>query len=62
MKTIKTIALLFLCSGLLFGTTSCVAYHSKHDNGKHTGWYKNSNNSHHPNSSNTGKAIGKHKK
>ncbi len=65
MKIIKTIALLLLCLGLLFSTTSCVVYHpkqAKHDNGKHLGWYKNSNNPHHPHSSNQGKAKGKHKK
>lgn len=62
MKTIKTIALLLSCIGLLFSTTSCVVQHAKHDNGKHSGWYKNSNNPHHPNSTNPGKAKGKYKK
>lgn len=53
MKTVKTFAALTFGIVILFGT-SCVVV-EKHDNGKHKGWYKNSNNPHHPNSTNPGK-------
>lgn len=55
MKTFKIIAasILFTVSSLSY--TSCVVVHEhRHDNGKHKGWYKNSNNPHHPNSTNPG--------
>jgi ABC-type oligopeptide transport system substrate-binding subunit len=61
MKTLKRITVQLLCMGLLFGATSCVVF-SKHDNGKHKGWVKNSNNPHHPNSTNPGKSKGNSKK
>ncbi|MCF8298754.1 MAG: hypothetical protein K9J13_14495 [Saprospiraceae bacterium] len=61
MKTIKIFTLTLLCIGLLFSTTSCSVLVVK-DNGKHKGWYKNTNNPHHPNTTNPGKAKGKHKK
>ncbi len=38
---------------LFFSNTSCVVF-VKHDNGKHKGWFKNSNNPHHPNTTNPG--------
>jgi len=57
-KNLKTVAILAFCLGLLFSTTSCAIF--VHDNnGKHKGWYKNSNNPHHPNSTNPGKEKGK---
>jgi len=61
MRPFKIISLLVICIGILFGSTSC-AVNLKHDNGKHKGWYKNSNNPHHRQSTNPGKAEGKHKK
>ncbi len=60
MKALRTIALLVMGLGLLYGTTSCVVY-TKHDNpGQHKGWYKNSNNPHHHHSKNPGKSEDKH--
>lgn len=41
--------MLVLCTGLLFGATGCYVT-SKKDNGKHKGWYKNTNNPHSPKS------------
>lgn len=61
MKLFRAVAVLALCTGLLFSTTSCAVMVQK-DNGKHKGWYKNSNNPHHPYSTNPGKAKGKYKK
>jgi ABC-type oligopeptide transport system substrate-binding subunit len=54
----KIIAILAFCPGLLFSTTSCAVY-TQESAGKHKGWYKNSNNPHHPNSTNPGKSEGK---
>lgn len=55
---------LFLIA-LSIGASSCVMVKTKHDNGKHKGWYKNPNNPHHPASTNPGqtkqKAKGKSK-
>ncbi|SFC24569.1 hypothetical protein SAMN05421780_1044 [Flexibacter flexilis DSM 6793] len=50
---------LFLCSSLLFSMSSCLVSSThttvvKKDSGKHKGWYKNSNNPHHPHSTNPG--------
>lgn len=57
MKIVKPFMILALCMGLLFSTTSCVVLVGKEhrkeyrkDNGKHRGWFKNSNNPHNPNS------------
>jgi len=50
MKTLKTILTLIFCVGLLVNLSSCVI----HTHGKHKGWTKNSNNPHHPNSTNPG--------
>ncbi|NTW24936.1 MAG: hypothetical protein HGA37_09565 [Lentimicrobium sp.] len=61
MKTGRIITVLLLCFVLLFSATSCVTSFSQ-NNGKHKGWYKNSNNPHHPNTTNPGKARGNHNK
>lgn len=61
MKTIKAAFLIVLCLGIWFNTTSCFVLVKK-DNGKHRGWNNNSNNPHHPNSTNPGKAKGNLKK
>jgi hypothetical protein len=58
---LEVVAILVFCLGLLFSTTSCAVFVND-NNGKHKGWYKNSNNPHHPNSTNPGKAKGKDKK
>ncbi len=60
MKKLKSIAILFLLTAFLFGTSSCLVVHTK-DNGKHKGWFKNSKNPHNPNSSNPGNGNGKGK-
>jgi hypothetical protein len=54
MKIYKSIAAIIFCIGLLFSISSC-AVHVRHDHGNHRGWYKNSNNPHHYNSTNPGK-------
>ncbi|QEC51189.1 hypothetical protein EDD80_101337 [Anseongella ginsenosidimutans] len=41
----KLVCFLLLIMGSL-AMTSCVT--TRHDNGKHKGWYKNPNNPHHP--------------
>lgn len=61
MKNFKAIAIIVFCIGLLFSISSC-AVRVNHDNGKHKGWYKNSNNPHHPHSTNPGKHKGNSKK
>jgi hypothetical protein len=50
MKKIIKITLLLLCTGLFISLTSCAVLvpAPKKDNGKHKGWYKNSNNPHNP--------------
>lgn len=55
MKIFKAIAVVALCTGLMIGTNSCL--HVVHqDNARQGGWYKqkNSNNPHHPNTTNPG--------
>jgi hypothetical protein len=59
MKTLRLSLTLLLCIGFLFSVSSCMVFVSK-DNGKHKGWNKNSNNPHHRNSTNPGKAGKKH--
>lgn len=46
MKTLRTFAVLTICMFLL-SATSCIIVPRQHDNGKHKGWFKNSNNPHH---------------
>lgn len=58
MKILRTVAILTLCLGLLYSTTSCVVLLKK-DNGKHNGWNKNGNQS---NGNNSEKSRGKHNK
>lgn len=53
----KIFLLAFLSSTLLLSTTACVSV--RHDKGKHKGWFKNSNNPHHPNTTNPGHTKGK---
>jgi len=58
MKLSRIVPVLVLGLGLLISTTSCVVTerghgHGRHDNGKHKGWYKSSNKSHHSNSNKT---------
>jgi ABC-type oligopeptide transport system substrate-binding subunit len=60
MKKFKTLIALILCMGLLISSTSCSVHFAK-DNGKHKGWYKNSNNPHHVNTTNPGKSKGSKK-
>lgn len=61
MKTFNTILIIALSFFFVINITSCFVVYEK-DNGKHKGWYKNPNNPHHPNSTNPGKAKGKHRK
>jgi len=44
----------------VFATSSCATFVHQ-DSGRHKGWNKNSNNPHHYNTTNPGKAKGKHK-
>lgn len=51
-SALKTTAIVLLCLSLF----SCaVVVVEKKDNGKHRGWTKNTNNPHHPHSTNPGK-------
>jgi hypothetical protein len=58
MKTIKTVAILGLCMGLMFSTTSCLVLLTE-NNGTPKGWNKNTNNPHHSNTTNPGHTKGK---
>jgi hypothetical protein len=61
MKTLITFRFIaIIVPVLLMSQTSCMVFYKK-DNGKHKGWYKNSNNPHHPNSTNPGKSKGNSK-
>ena len=62
MKKLKLFIAITLISALVTTQSSCVIIYKKdgkHDNGKHKGWFKNSNNPHHPHSTNPGKGNGK---
>lgn len=58
MKKIKRIVAVGLCIGILTNFSSCLVFVGK-ENGQKKGWNKNSNNPHHPNSTNPGKSKGK---
>lgn len=59
MKTARNIIMIITCCALLvLSQTSCLV---RKDYGKHKGWFKNSNNPHHPNSTNPGHNKGKGK-
>jgi len=60
MKTFRALAMLLLCMGLLFSTSSCAVFVTR-DNGHHRGWHKNPNNPHHSYSTNPGKSKGSYK-
>lgn len=64
MKTPKSIITIVLFSISLTTSTSCLVVHrtDSGNNGKHKGWYKNSNNPHHPNSTNPGNGNSNGKK
>ena len=63
MKSLRSIAILAFCTGLLFGATSCTVFVAEtRDQGNHRGWYKNPNNPHHPFTTNPGKFKGKSKR
>jgi hypothetical protein len=61
MKHIRILLFLTIIAGYLFSISSC-AVALKTDNGSHKGWYKNSNNPHHPETTNPGKENKKQKK
>ena len=57
MKVNHSIFLILVSIILLVGSTSCIILHphgNSGNNGKHKGWYKNSNNPHNPNTTNPG--------
>jgi len=60
MKKFRIILMMFLCLGIISGTTSCIIF-LKTDNGGKRGWTKNTNNPHHPNTTNPGHTKGKHR-
>lgn len=62
MKTLLTFRFtaIIIVMGLLMSQTSCLVFHRK-DNGNHKGWFKNSNNPHHPQTTNPGHTKGKSK-
>ncbi len=49
MKQTRRVGFIVLCALLFFGTTGCYVTNKK-DNGNHKGWFKNTNNPHHPKS------------
>jgi hypothetical protein len=53
----KLLFILPLTLMLMLITTSCLVLVEK-DSGKHKGWYKNTNNPHHPKTTNPGKGKG----
>ncbi len=57
MKAARFITLIIFIV-VLFFTSSCVVL-LKENNGKHKGWYKNTNNPHNPKSTKRGKDRGK---
>ena len=59
MKTIKNLVTHIALTVFLSSMTSCIVVH---DNGGKKGWFKNSNNPHHPHSTNPGHGRGKSKK
>ena len=57
MKLFKSIFALFFVAIILNSLSSCIVLHphrNSGNNGKHKGWYKNSNNPHNPNTTNPG--------
>jgi hypothetical protein len=58
MKTGRVFIVMALCLSLLFGATSCLVL-VPGNKGKHKGWTKNSNNPHHPRTTNPGHTKGK---
>jgi len=60
MKTLRNVVTLFILIAFSMGTNSCLVITKKSSSGKH-GWYQNSNNPHHPFTTNPGKAKGKSK-
>lgn len=61
MKKFKTTILILLCLVITFSLTSCLVLVER-DQPTHKGWFKNSNNPHHPMSTNPGNAKHKHEK
>ncbi|MES2592441.1 MAG: hypothetical protein V4608_11180 [Bacteroidota bacterium] len=57
MKIFKLILIFTLFAGFLLSITSCLVVHDT--GGGKKGWYKNSNNPHHPNSTNPGNGKGR---
>jgi hypothetical protein len=55
MKTLKTFIKLSLCATLILSTSSCLVFVGKDGGGGKRGWHKNTNNPHHPHSTNPGK-------
>lgn len=64
MKRFSKILALTILTLLIISTTSCLVLvpTERHDNGKHKGWYKNSNNPHNPNHDNEHKGDKKNKR
>lgn len=59
MKALKMITVSVLLLVLSLSQTSClIVSHRDSGSGGRKGWYKNSNNPHHPNTTNPGKAKG----
>ena len=56
MKSGRLLTLVLALSIIAWSSQSCTVV--KIDNGKHKGWFKNSNNPHHPFSTNPGKKKG----
>ncbi|MCB9194862.1 MAG: hypothetical protein H6598_01380 [Flavobacteriales bacterium] len=53
-KMITLLKLSLSIVALSFILNSCAVFIAEKDHGKHNGWYKNTNNPHHPKSTNPG--------
>lgn len=59
MNALKALLGISITAALMLSQTSCLVVRT--DNGKRKGWYKNSNNPHHPATTNPGHTKGKSK-
>ncbi len=58
MKALKMITVSVLLLVLSLSQTSCLVVHHRHSSGTPKGWNKNTNNPHHPNTTNPGRGRG----
>ncbi len=61
MKKYRTAIMLLACIGFMLNATSCLVFVDDGHGKTKRGWHKNSNNPHHPNTTNPGHTKGKRK-